>query len=176
MNKINQRLIICGAVLFIAITGFYLNAKRAEQPRPHNEHGGGSVPAAKEQSDRQSPKDFSKDARGENHFKRRIPAYFSIAPKKESLPQVLNPELFSGRAREAYRAVSEIPATIAQIPCFCYCDESFKHRSLHSCFEDEHGSRCQICIEEALTAYRLEKEEKLNPEQIRNLIVARYGG
>jgi hypothetical protein len=40
---------------------------------------------------------------------------------------------------------------------------------------DDHAANCSICLEEALLAYRLEKEEKLKPEQIRERIIAQYG-
>ena len=52
-----------------------------------------------------------------------IPAHFAVPPSKSSLGPTLNPESFTGITREAYRAVKEIPVTIAQLPCYCYCDQ-----------------------------------------------------
>jgi hypothetical protein len=40
---------------------------------------------------------------------------------------------------------------------------------------DEHGANCGICIGEALMAYRLEKEQKLSAEQIRERIIRAHG-
>ena len=103
-----------------------------------------------------------------------VPAHFEVAPSKSSLGPTLNPESFTGITRDAYRAVKEIPVTIAQLPCYCHCDQGFGHKSLYSCFEDDHASHCAVCVNEALLALRLQKEEKLTPAQIRDRIVAQY--
>ena len=103
-----------------------------------------------------------------------IPAHFEIAPSRSSLGPTLEPEKFTGITREAYRAVREIPVTIAQLPCYCHCDRGFGHKSLYSCFEDEHAAHCAVCVNEALLALKLEKEQKLTPAQIRETIVAQY--
>lgn len=113
------------------------------------------------------------DGHGHDHSQDagRIPA-FEKDPK--NLPSTLAPESFTGMARQAYAAVREIPATIAQLPCYCHCDRGFGHKSLHSCFVDDHASMCAVCVEEALMAYRLEKQDKLAPEQIRERIIEKY--
>lgn len=103
-----------------------------------------------------------------------VPAYFAAPPSRSALGPTLEPEKFTGLARDAYRAVREIPVTIAQLPCYCHCDRGFGHKSLYSCFEDDHASHCAVCVNEALLALKLEKEQKLTPEQIRETIVAQY--
>ena len=103
-----------------------------------------------------------------------IPAYFQVAPSKSSLAPTLEPEKFTGPTRDAYRAVREIPVTIAQLPCYCHCDKGYGHKSLYSCFEDDHAAHCAVCVNEALLALKLEKEQKLTPAQIRETIVAQY--
>ena len=103
-----------------------------------------------------------------------IPAHFEVAPSKSSLLPTLEPEKFTGLTRDAYRAVREIPVTIAQLPCYCHCDKCFGHKSLYSCFEDDHAAHCAVCVNEALLALKLEKEQKLTPAQIRETIVAQY--
>ena len=103
-----------------------------------------------------------------------MPAHFEVAPSKSSLGPTLDPAQFSGITRDAYRAVREIPVTIAQLPCYCHCDQGFGHKSLYSCFEDDHASHCDVCVREALLALKLEKEQKLTPAQIRDTIVAQY--
>jgi hypothetical protein len=105
--------------------------------------------------------------------KPRIPA-FQTAESAKNLPATLSPDLFQGSVRSAYAAVREIPEIIAQLPCFCHCDRSFGHKSLHTCFVDDHGADCGVCSNSALLAYRLHKEQKLNPEQIREKIIAEY--
>jgi uncharacterized protein with PCYCGC motif len=104
-----------------------------------------------------------------------IPAHFSVPPDRSSLGPTLEPEKFTaGPIRDAYRAVREIPVTIAQLPCYCHCDRGFGHKSLYSCFEDDHAAHCATCVQEALLALRLERERKMTPAQIRDAIVAQY--
>jgi Protein of unknown function with PCYCGC motif len=103
-----------------------------------------------------------------------IPAFFQVPPSKASLAPTLEPEQFTGPTREAYRAVRQIPVTIAQLPCYCHCDKGYGHKSLYSCFEDDHAAHCAVCVNEALLALKLEKEQKLTPAQIRETIVEQY--
>ncbi len=104
-----------------------------------------------------------------------IPAHYHAVPNLDSLAPTMAPEVFAGNPRLAYQVAKEIPQTLAQIPCYCHCDRSKGHQSLHSCFESEHGENCGICIGEALLAYRLEKREGLKPREIRERIIAAYG-
>ena len=103
-----------------------------------------------------------------------IPAHYESAPPSSKLTTILAPERFSGKAREAYQAVKEAPQLIAQMPCFCHCDRSLGHKSLHSCFEDDHAATCATCIDEALMAYQLQKRG-MSPKQIREQIIAQFG-
>ncbi|HEY6803941.1 MAG TPA: CYCXC family (seleno)protein [Pyrinomonadaceae bacterium] len=102
-----------------------------------------------------------------------IPAFQSASAAKD-LPPTLAPAEFFGKAREAYAAAKVIPETLAQLPCYCHCDRGFGHKSLHTCFQDDHASHCAVCVDEALMAYKLQKEDKLPPEKIRELIIAKY--
>jgi len=103
-----------------------------------------------------------------------MPAHFEVAPSKSSLGPTLDPASFTGITRDAYHAAREIPVTLAQLPCYCHCDQGFGHKSLYSCFQDDHASHCDVCVREALLALKLEKEQKMSPAQIRDTIVAQY--
>jgi hypothetical protein len=103
-----------------------------------------------------------------------VPAFMKTAAELKGLAPTLAPELFPGKARLAYQAVGEIPRTIAQLPCYCHCDVGFGHKSLHTCFTDDHAAHCAVCVDEALLAYKLQKQDGLKPDQIRELIVAQY--
>ena len=110
-----------------------------------------------------------------NHAaKNSIPAHHDVAPPLDKLRGTLAPELFTGNVQLAYRAAKEIPQTLAQLPCYCHCDKSKGHQSLHSCFEDEHGENCGICIGEAVMAYNLQRQG-LKTAQIRERIMRAYG-
>lgn len=102
-----------------------------------------------------------------------MPAHFETAPSRESLGTTLAPTKFIGKTKEAYEAARKIPVTLAQLPCYCHCDQSVGHKSLHSCFEDDHAASCAVCVDEALLAYKLEKSGK-NAAQIREQIADKY--
>ena len=102
----------------------------------------------------------------------RIPAYYESPPS--TLPPTLPPELFTGNKKLAYQAAAEVPQTLAQLPCYCHCDKGHGHKSLHSCFESEHGENCGICIGEALMAFNLQKRG-VGVSEIRKQIIASYG-
>ena len=104
----------------------------------------------------------------------RVPAYYTTVPDLAKLAPTLAPELFSGNQKLAYQAAKQIPQTLAQLPCYCHCDRSQNHKSLHSCFESEHGENCGICINEALMAYNLQKQG-VPVTEIRKKIIAAYG-
>lgn len=105
----------------------------------------------------------------------RVPAFVTDGKALANLGPTLPPEQFFGKARQAYQVAREIPQTLAQLPCYCYCDEGFGHKSLHTCYESDHSAHCAVCVQEALMAYRLQKEEGLSPEQIRQRIIKEFG-
>jgi hypothetical protein len=104
-----------------------------------------------------------------------IPAHYEMTPSAGSLVPTLPPGKFTGLTRDAYKAVGEIPQIIAQLPCYCHCDKGFGHKSLQSCFVDDHAAHCAICVEEALAAYKLQKQGLTAP-QIRERIIVEYSG
>ena len=56
----------------------------------------------------------------------------------------LDPMMFSEpQVREAYTAAKKIPWILDSIYCYCRCKESpvFRHKSLLSCYVDEHASQ-----------------------------------
>jgi hypothetical protein len=55
----------------------------------------------------------------------------------------LAPSFFKdGRVRAAYQAAKEIPWVLDSIYCYCQCEESpaFRHKSLLSCYVDNHAA------------------------------------
>src|SRR5690242_3437736 len=103
----------------------------------------------------------------------RVPAYYHDAPSASALRPTLPPDKFIGPAKDAYKVAQEIPNTLAQLPCYCYCDMHMGHKSLHSCFEDTHASQCAVCVSEALQAYEMH-QNGMSPAQIRERIIAEY--
>jgi len=55
----------------------------------------------------------------------------------------LDPSMFNDpRVRVAYRIAKEIPWVLDSIYCYCKCEESpaFRHKSLLSCYVDNHAA------------------------------------
>ena len=57
---------------------------------------------------------------------------------KTGLPKTLDPNLIKGKDRVGYQVAKEIPAILAQLPCFCGC-EAVGHEILLDCFVDKHA-------------------------------------
>jgi len=93
-----------------------------------------------------------------------------------SLIATLDPEQFTGRAKAAYQAAKEIPAVLAQLPCFCGCmdSEELGHKNNLYCFADSHGNICDLCQTIALEAQDMYHKGD-SVETIRTKIRAAYG-
>lgn len=152
-------LLIGGVVLLLVAAVLMVNSAN-QKPQPPPVQTTNNAPAQHEHA--------------ANPAAKTIPAHFEVAPAKSSLGPTLDPGQFSGITKDAYRAAREIPVTLAQLPCYCHCDQGFGHKSLYSCFQDDHASHCDVCVREALLALKLEKEQKMTPAQIRDTIVAQY--
>lgn len=161
MKKLAILLALLAAVVFVIGS-----CSKATQP-PRNPIASQSPNSSHNSHARAETRDFA--AKG------RIPAHYQTPPDPKTLPETLSPDLFAGNVRLAYQAAREIPETLAQLPCYCHCDKSHGHKSLHSCFASDHGESCGICIGEALMAYNLQKRGGLNAAQIRERIIAAYG-
>lgn len=105
-----------------------------------------------------------------------VPAYNNAPPPKGTrLPAILPKEQLWGEdARfpyqtHAYELAAKIPNVLHQQPCYCYCDR-MGHNSLHSCFEDNHGAQCAICLKELYYSYG-EKQKGKTAAQIRQGIM-----
>jgi hypothetical protein len=108
-----------------------------------------------------------------------IPAYHPAPPLKgERLPPILSGKDLTGPSFKypfqvkAYRLAAKIPTVLYQQPCFCYCDRSVGHTSLHSCFESTHGAHCAACMKEAIYTYQMHKKGK-SASRIREGIILR---
>jgi hypothetical protein len=86
----------------------------------------------------------------------------------------LNPDLFQGEIQAAYLVAQQHPDLLAQLDCYCGCEQHEGHKNLLDCFRTNHGATCATCTGEAVTAGQL--SEKGTPvEQIREILHQRYG-
>jgi hypothetical protein len=73
---------------------------------------------------------------------------------------ILSSQRFLGVASRAYKVAAEIPDVMDSLYCYCNCMIHSGHKSLKTCYTNEHGANCGICIDQALRAYELHKEGK----------------
>ncbi len=103
-----------------------------------------------------------------------IPDYNPSAPTRP-LPPILHGAQLTGMnfaqpyQITAYRMAAQVSPVLHQLPCYCRCDRSMGHNSLHSCFEGLHGAECSTCMKEAVFAYKQTKQGR-TPAQIRAAI------
>ena len=108
-----------------------------------------------------------------------VPAYNERPyAKGDSIPAILTPGQLTypdTKVRpvqvHAYELAAKVPQVIYQQPCYCYCDRGHGHKSLHSCFESEHGGNCVTCMKEVYYSYQMTQQKK-TPDQIRMGIVS----
>jgi hypothetical protein len=86
----------------------------------------------------------------------------------------LNPNLFDGETREAYEVAQEHPDLLAQLHCYCGCEQNEGMKNLLDCFRTTHGAGCAVCVGEAVTAGKL-YQQGTPVEQIRTVLKDRYG-
>lgn len=77
-------------------------------------------------------------------------------------------------AAESYAAAYEMPAILDGVRCYCACSVTIGHRSLLSCFEDEHGANCQVCQDEAIIT-RDAVARGATLREVRQAVEARFG-
>lgn len=73
---------------------------------------------------------------------------------------ILPADMWKGRAAEAYRLAAEIPQVVDKQYCYCDCSKNprFKHKTLLTCYTDDHGANCDICQNEVFMTYDLYKK------------------
>jgi hypothetical protein len=104
-----------------------------------------------------------------------VPAFNPKPPLPGDLMPILPADLRVGENFKypyqvhAYELAAKIPGAIHQMPCYCYC-ERIGHKSLHTCFESDHGAHCGICMKEVYYTYQQTKLKK-TPAQIREGII-----
>jgi hypothetical protein len=85
----------------------------------------------------------------------------------------LNPELFQGETHQAYLVAQQHPELLAQLDCYCGCEQHEGHKNLLDCFRTNHAATCATCTGEAVTAGQL-YENGTPVEQIREMLRQRY--
>ena len=78
---------------------------------------------------------------------------------------------FEKEVMPAYQVARKYPRTLDRLHCFCECQESMihRHKTLLTCFTNDHAAGCGICLREALMAAEL-KEKGMPDDQIENTV------
>jgi len=73
---------------------------------------------------------------------------------------------FTGRVAQAYQIAAEIPQALDKLYCYCKCKENptLKHKTLLTCYTNDHASKCEICMREAEIADEMTKQGKTDDE------------
>jgi hypothetical protein len=86
----------------------------------------------------------------------------------------LSPDLFQGETQQAYLVAQQHPELLAQLHCYCGCEQHEGHKNLLDCFRDNHGAGCATCVGEAVTAGQL-ADSGMPVDQIYKSLRERYG-
>lgn len=85
----------------------------------------------------------------------------------------MSPMDFTGETARAYQIAKEIPEVLDSLYCYCECEKHMGHKSLLTCYVDEHAAHCDICMNEAFMAYELHRQGK-DIKSIREAVDARF--
>ena len=100
----------------------------------------------------------------------------SIVASPDGPNKVLDAAAFTdARVRDAYVAAKKYAHVLESIYCYCRCKENIGHRALVECFESDHASNCDVCMNEAMIAARMTEQGK-TPKEIQKAIDAFYAG
>ena len=98
------------------------------------------------------------------------------SPDAAGVNKVLDPAQFAdARVRLAYDAAKKYAHVLEQIYCYCHCKKNIGHRALVECYETDHASGCDVCMNEAMIAARMTQDGK-TPQEIQKAIDAYYAG
>ncbi|HEX4209792.1 MAG TPA: CYCXC family (seleno)protein [Candidatus Binataceae bacterium] len=86
----------------------------------------------------------------------------------------LDPSRFEGDTRLAYEAAQKHPELLAQLHCYCGCEEDEGCKNLLDCFRTNHGAECATCMGEAITAMQM-YEGGSPVDQIADAMRKQYG-
>jgi hypothetical protein len=86
------------------------------------------------------------------------------ATEPQETRPTLDPRLFSKKpvVASTYETAKQIPHILDKMYCYCNCaiNPKFKHKSLLTCYTDEHASMCGICMRQAMVSLEMTKAGK----------------
>ncbi len=86
----------------------------------------------------------------------------------------------SSKTCKAYFIAKNRGKTLNEYPCYCGCMKFNGHKGLYNCFfkedgtPDEHGSECDMCIDEIIKVDE-ELKKGTNKEEIKTILEREFG-
>lgn len=78
------------------------------------------------------------------------------------------------RVAQTYEMAAAVPMILDGLYCHCDCSEHSGHYSLLDCFASDHAARCDVCMSEAVIAYRMTQNGS-SLDDVRREIDRTYG-
>ncbi len=91
--------------------------------------------------------------------------------------KTLDPLMFASvpYVSNTYKIAKDDPSLLDKFFCYCYCavNPIFKHKSLLTCYVDDHASQCGICMKQAMDAKAMTAKGK-TPIEISRYFKSKY--
>ncbi len=72
----------------------------------------------------------------------------------------LSPIPFIGETAKAYQLAKDNRELLDSMFCYCNCKKIYGHKSLLSCYVDNHAEKCEICRDQTFYAYSQYQQRK----------------
>jgi hypothetical protein len=72
----------------------------------------------------------------------------------------LSPAKYTGKTAMAYNIAKQDPDLLDSMYCYCNCKKTFGHKSLLTCYVDNHAAVCDICQDQAVFAAEQYQKDK----------------
>jgi hypothetical protein len=74
----------------------------------------------------------------------------------------MSPSSYRGSVRDVYQAAWAIPEVFDSLYCYCGCKANprFRHKTLLTCYTDDHAANCYICLKEGEMAWTMTQQGK----------------
>jgi hypothetical protein len=82
------------------------------------------------------------------------------ALKGNETKPIVSPSRYRGKTASSYNVAIKYGEVLDYMYCYCNCKQSIGHKSLRSCFTDDHAANCGICQDQAFFAAELTDQGK----------------
>ncbi|ARU61811.1 hypothetical protein CBW65_12810 [Tumebacillus avium] len=183
MNKMTK-IVFAGMMVMTIATGCGTSDQAAttDEHAGHSDHGTQGGPVKGQHPAGAQAEAYKSLKVGESVKLTAIGDIQEVTAGAKSYPQFLIQK--NTKIKQAYVAAVENVDVLKNMPCYCGCGDHAGHKSNAECFVkdvrangevvwDDHGTRCDTCMNIALESAELKKEGK-TVKEIRDIIDAKY--